>query len=257
MRLYLSLAGLLALSVTAAAPAQSPGAGGRGGFSSHRPGGMGGGAFAAGSSRSHPGIVSFSTAPFPPRPLPLRPGTTVYSTFPDFGFSPFFGGRRFWGSGFYGGSFPAYGYGYAPGLGLGYGGYGDYDYWWPGFYDPTPDYPPAPLTLYRDIDVGAPPARWGSSTLQFAVAPRDPRAALLTVQLPTDGATVYLNGEKQPDQGGATRQITTPPLERGRGYEYEVKAVWTQDGRPVERVQRLTLHAGDQQSVMFLPAPPE
>src|SRR5947208_15308211 len=131
MRLHLFLAGLLALSVTAAASAQPPGPVGRGGFSPRHSGGMTGGAFAAGSPRSHGGLVSYSTFPFPPRSLPLRPGTFVSTSFP-----PFYGPGGFGAAGFSGGFFPGYGFGYAPGLGLGYGGYGGY---WPGFYDSTPD----------------------------------------------------------------------------------------------------------------------
>src|SRR5262249_48513002 len=68
--------------------------------------------------------------------------------------------------------------------------------------------------------------------------------------------TLFIDGKKQEGSGGARREVTTPTLEGGRVSAHEVKAVWEQDGKTVERVERLTLRAGDAQSVLFLPEPP-
>src|SRR5262249_7412802 len=72
------------------------------------------------------------------------------------------------------------------------------------------EYVPTPLTLYQTANISsyAPPARWGSSTLRYAPAPRDPNTALITVRLPASNATLFLDGKKQEGPTGTQRVLT-------------------------------------------------
>lgn len=217
MRPSLVVATLFALVCPAAVLAQ-PGPG--------HPHGMVGGAFAASRPMPHPGFDHFHPGRHFHRPF-FRPFGVV---------SPFFGFGPFYSPGFYG---------YA----------GGYDSYWP--YYIAEDQQPAPLALSENtFTVPAAPVRWGSSTLELAPAAADPRAAVITVQLPAN-AVLYVQGEKQAGATGPTREVVTPPLKRGRSYDYDVKAVWDQDGRAITRVQRVTVRMGDRQSLTFLPAPSE
>jgi uncharacterized protein (TIGR03000 family) len=62
--------------------------------------------------------------------------------------------------------------------------------------------------------------------------PGEDDKARLHVALPTD-AELWLNGERM-QRTGAERDFITPQLQKGQTYAYQLKARWTQDGRPVE-----------------------
>jgi uncharacterized protein (TIGR03000 family) len=55
-------------------------------------------------------------------------------------------------------------------------------------------------------------------------------------------------------QMGEFRHFFSPPLAPGRDYSYEVKATWTQDGKPTTQTRHVTVHAGDVITLSFLPA---
>jgi uncharacterized protein (TIGR03000 family) len=80
-------------------------------------------------------------------------------------------------------------------------------------------------------------------------APSPPAPANVVVQVPAD-AEVWFDGYKT-RQTGARRTFTSPPLERGRTFTYEVKARWTQDGKPVERTQQVKVQGGETSEVEF------
>lgn len=223
MRPPFILAALTALAVATAVRAQ-PGPA--------HPGGFMGGAAAAGHPVPHPGFGPMHPGHFR---RPIGMGAPTFRIFA----SPF--GVVAPPDRFFRGYSPGF-YGYA-------GGYG-----WPWYIDE--DQPPPPLVIYEPTaPAPAGPARWGSSTLEFAPAAADARSAVITVRLPAD-AVLYVQGEKQTTTD-ATRQVVTPPLERGRAYDYDLRAVWSRDGRPVERQMRLTVRAGDRQSITFPAEPPE
>jgi uncharacterized protein (TIGR03000 family) len=130
------------------------------------------------------------------------------------------------------------GYGYYP---------GDFPSRYPWLNGPdSPDYTRsghgAPSAAYRVVEPaeGVPPA-----------------AALMTVRVPAD-AEIWFSGDKTAQQG-AQRRFVTPGLEGGRYFTYEVRARWKENGKAIERVQTVRVHAGDRLTVDFLalPAPAE
>jgi uncharacterized protein (TIGR03000 family) len=77
--------------------------------------------------------------------------------------------------------------------------------------------------------------------------------AQVIVEVP-DGAEVWLEGVKM-KQLGSTRHFVSPPLPPGAKYEYEIKAQWNENGRPVEQRQNVIVGAGNQASISFPTAP--
>lgn len=75
------------------------------------------------------------------------------------------------------------------------------------------------------------------------------RTANVTVTAPAD-AIIWFDGQRTV-QTGPQRFFTTPVLEEGKGYHYEVKARWMRDGQPVEQTQRVGVSAGANVSVVF------
>jgi uncharacterized protein (TIGR03000 family) len=89
-----------------------------------------------------------------------------------------------------------------------------------------------------------------------AAAPSSAPAALqgaapanVVVQVPAD-AEVWFDDHKTKQSGGQ-RTFTSPPLQPGRTFTYEVKARWTQDGKPVERTQTIKVQGGETSQVEF------
>jgi uncharacterized protein (TIGR03000 family) len=121
------------------------------------------------------------------------------------------------------------GHGNVPG-GPGYiPGYGYYPGDLPGRYPwidgpPTRAHGPAPAVVAPPED--APPAG----------------AAVLRVHVPA-GARVWFSGELTAQQG-PWRTFVTPPLAAGCRYRYDLRVVWTQDGKEVERTRPVLLYAG-------------
>jgi uncharacterized protein (TIGR03000 family) len=98
------------------------------------------------------------------------------------------------------------------------------------------------------------------------------RPVVIDVQAPA-GAEIWFDDEPMKSTG-EFRRFVTPPLAAGREFTYNVRVRWTQDGRPVDRTQRLAVRAGDrvklsyagsaaaepgpvQSSVSFYPPPEE
>jgi uncharacterized protein (TIGR03000 family) len=53
-------------------------------------------------------------------------------------------------------------------------------------------------------------------------------------------------------QTGTDRSFTTPTLEQGQDYVYDVRAQWDANGKPVIQTRKVTIHAGDHVVVDFL-----
>jgi uncharacterized protein (TIGR03000 family) len=51
---------------------------------------------------------------------------------------------------------------------------------------------------------------------------------------------------------GADRIFTSPPLEPGKTFSYEVKAQWMKDGKPVEKTVSIQVGAGKRSLVDFV-----
>jgi uncharacterized protein (TIGR03000 family) len=64
------------------------------------------------------------------------------------------------------------------------------------------------------------------------------------------GAEVWFDGHAT-SQTGTDRSFSTPALEPRQDYEYEVRAHWSADGKPVDQTRKVTVHAGDHVVVDF------
>jgi uncharacterized protein (TIGR03000 family) len=76
----------------------------------------------------------------------------------------------------------------------------------------------------------------------------------LHVTLPAD-AVLWFDGEAT-DQTGAEREFTTPELDPGKTYTYELKARWTLGGRPVEQSLQVEVRPDKTTTVSFGATPP-
>ncbi|MFO0968560.1 MAG: TIGR03000 domain-containing protein [Gemmataceae bacterium] len=135
----------------------------------------------------------------------------------------------------------AFGYGLR-GWGYPYGSayYGyPYDY---GYYAEPNAYSSAPaysyyydpgMTYLPPADVAAPSARLN-----------------LEVHVPRPDAQVWINGQPS-TQTGRIRSFTVDQIYPDRPYQYEVRATWIQDGRPVTQTQTISARAGETAEVDF------
>lgn len=64
------------------------------------------------------------------------------------------------------------------------------------------------------------------------------------------GAELWFDGQRT-SQAGGERTFHTPPLKKGEGYHYDVRARWTEDGKTVEQSQRVGVTAGSRATVVF------
>jgi uncharacterized protein (TIGR03000 family) len=78
--------------------------------------------------------------------------------------------------------------------------------------------------------------------------------AEITIVVPPD-AQVFFDGAATAQKGGE-RRFTTPPLEIGKKFHYEVRAKWTEAGKPVEQTRKVEVTGGAKIRVDFTkPAP--
>jgi uncharacterized protein (TIGR03000 family) len=77
-----------------------------------------------------------------------------------------------------------------------------------------------------------------------------PTRARLIVEVPAD-ARLYIDGQ-QMKTTSATRSFTTPTLEPGQLYYYEVKAEVIRDGKPVTQTKRVIIKAGEVARTRFV-----
>ncbi len=89
--------------------------------------------------------------------------------------------------------------------------------------------------------------------------PANDNAAHLLVVVP-ENAELWFNGTKT-SKTGAEREFVTPVLTPGKTYSYEVKARWTDNGKPVEQTRTVQVQANAWQAVDFtkpeMPAAPQ
>jgi uncharacterized protein (TIGR03000 family) len=74
-------------------------------------------------------------------------------------------------------------------------------------------------------------------------------SATVVVNVP-DGAELWFDGQKT-IQTGTRRSFTTPVLEKGHSYHYEVRASWIKDGQRIEETRSVPVSAGASVSVVF------
>jgi uncharacterized protein (TIGR03000 family) len=162
------------------------------------------------------------------------------------------------------------GYGY-PGLGYGYTPYYGttaygYNFVAPtttysGYYSPTlwaysPNYGrPAGSSSSGVAPAGYvsyyPPAYVTTPAAAASTAPSSNELpAWVEVTVPA-GAELWFDGQRT-TKTGERRVFRTPPLEKGHNYYYDVKARWTEGGKPVEKTRQVAVHAGERVAVDFL-----
>jgi uncharacterized protein (TIGR03000 family) len=115
----------------------------------------------------------------------------------------------------------------------------------------------APVALQGGYVPAAP--LWSTSYVAFAgrgtggLAPvgyqETSAPATVVAEVPAD-ARLWFDGHPT-TQTGTERTFTTPPLEPGRDYHYDVRARWTQDGKTVEQSQRVRVFSGARMAVSF------
>jgi uncharacterized protein (TIGR03000 family) len=79
-------------------------------------------------------------------------------------------------------------------------------------------------------------------------------AVELVLKVPA-AADVWFNGTKTAAQKKAVRHYTTPGLEPGQDYYYDIMVRWTENGRPVEQTRRVLVRAGDRLTLNLMDLP--
>jgi uncharacterized protein (TIGR03000 family) len=79
--------------------------------------------------------------------------------------------------------------------------------------------------------------------------PGQPASAAIEVRVPAD-AEVFFCGNST-DKTGETRVFSSPLLQPGRSYHYDVKARWMQDGKPIEKTLSVQVRAGQRSIAAF------
>jgi uncharacterized protein (TIGR02246 family) len=93
-----------------------------------------------------------------------------------------------------------------------------------------------------------------SASAQPANAPVAQAHAIITIAVPPDAA-IFFDGTAT-TQRGSERRFVSPPLERGRKYDYEIRARWMENGRVVQQARKVSVTGGDTVRVDFLTPPP-
>lgn len=89
----------------------------------------------------------------------------------------------------------------------------------------------------------------------FGTAPQDDAVnltdadVLFNVKVAPD-AEVWINGDKT-SKTGSQREFISSGLLPGKTYTYEIRAKWTQDGKPVDRTEKVKVKGGERRSVDF------
>jgi uncharacterized protein (TIGR03000 family) len=126
----------------------------------------------------------------------------------------------------------------------GYWGYGNYipfgyvPYYGFGYDEPyiAPNFQPTPA-------VGATPAPLVQISNEFP--------ATLTLQLPAAG-TVWVNGVKSEGKPNTEWALTSPVLQSGGRYTFDIKARWSAGGKDYEADRSITVDGGKRSKLMIV-----
>jgi uncharacterized protein (TIGR03000 family) len=147
--------------------------------------------------------------------------------------------RRGWrGGGYY--SQPYYG-GYG-GYGSGYGWTPDSGYQWGGY--------PGYGGYYGYAQPGYYGTAQGAGYYAGTGQPATQSGAGFLVRVPDPNAEVYF-GDHKTQQQGTVRRFESAELKPGQPYTFHVKALWMQDGQPVEQTRDVQAQAGQTVTVDF------
>jgi uncharacterized protein (TIGR03000 family) len=183
-------------------------------------------------------------------------------------FIPFGLGNPVFNYGYGLGGYGSWGY-YPGGIGFNYlprsyGAFTNYGYpafptAYTGYTSTNPYYNGYNATLAAQASYMAPAASSLAPITYFAVAGRGREVAAeyiipdqparVIVHVPA-GTELWFNGHKT-SRTGTERTFSTPPLEKGSSYHYDVRARWRVDGKPTEDTQTVQVYAGGEIHVTF------
>ena len=144
--------------------------------------------------------------------------------------------------------------GTALGYGLGGWGYGypaysyypSYAYAPYSYSVPSYSYYSVPPSYYYD----APPLYMPPADVAPSIRPAASASLNVEVRVPSPDAQVWINGQLS-TRTGLTRWFTVTDIYPDRPYQYEVRATWMEDGRPVTQTRTVTVRAGETAQVVF------
>jgi uncharacterized protein (TIGR03000 family) len=85
------------------------------------------------------------------------------------------------------------------------------------------------------------------------VEPTNTNTAKLSLQVPPD-AEVYLN-DKKTEETGTLRVYESPQLTGGKQHQFDVRVLWTENGKPVEEKRQLIMGANESRTLIFIATP--
>jgi uncharacterized protein (TIGR03000 family) len=106
------------------------------------------------------------------------------------------------------------------------------------------------------LTTAVPPGQAGARELTTAPLPSAApllsvdSVARVVVRVPDDAQVEF--GGVFVEQTGRVRRFTTPPLTPGQKYTYDVRAAWTENGRPVAKERQIIVFAGEKVDIDFL-----
>jgi len=130
----------------------------------------------------------------------------------------------------------------------GYRGYGYYPYYGRSYYY-TPSYYSYAAPLYYANPVVVPTTEVRDSYYNTP-APAQQETGMVRVLVPTPTAQIWFDGTPT-NQRGTERMFHSPPLDPSGSYTYAVRARWTENGRTIDREQRVTVQPGQTTTVDF------
>jgi uncharacterized protein (TIGR03000 family) len=116
-------------------------------------------------------------------------------------------------------------------------------------------YQPAPFQFQSSIDN---PDTYGAYSMgpgffftggASADAPEE-QIAYIHVRVSPPHAEISFQGSKT-TQIGRSRLYTSPPLVQGKGYTYDIRVTWKENGKEIVQDRTIPVRAGDRLSVVF------
>ena len=86
----------------------------------------------------------------------------------------------------------------------------------------------------------------------YAYGSLDETVVMFRLRVPAN-AQVWFDGSPTA-QTGSVRPFITEGLEPGKDYSYEIRARWTENGRPVEQTRKITFRCGDRLTLSLTPS---